>query len=75
MPPEFGMQQINNQVSTIVVLTTTSFQTGINSTAYDPYVVPTPSVQFAACGQVIPVAEQNAMLTAAVQNILPYTAS
>ena len=65
------MQQIDQQVSTIVVLTTTTFLTGINSTLYDPYVVPTPNQQFASCGQVIPVAEANAMLTVAVQNVLP----
>lgn len=72
IPPGFGMQQADGLTSSIVVLTDTTFMTGIDTTSFDAYVVPTPNPHLAACGQVIPIGEVNEILTAATQNVLPF---
>lgn len=71
IPPGFGMQQANGLTSSIVVLNTTSFVTGIDTTMFDPYVIPTPHPHLAATGQVIPIGEISSILTAATHNVLP----
>ncbi len=71
VPPGFGMEQANNLVSSIAVLSPTTFVTGINTTTFDPYVVPAPNPHLPACGQVIPIGEVNQILTAATHNVLP----
>lgn len=75
VPPGFGMEQINQQTGTIVVTSPTTFTIDINTTFYDPYVIPTPNPHLAACGQIIPIAEINETLKAATQNVLPLSAT
>jgi len=72
IPVSFGMQQLNQQTAPITVLTPTTFSVPINTTGYDPFSVPAGNEQYA---QVVPIGEVSEILTAAVQNVLPYSAS
>jgi hypothetical protein len=64
---EFGMSQINEMTGYIEVLSPTTFSISIDSTSFDPFVIP-PSPK--TCSQVCPVGEINSMLTAATHNVL-----
>lgn len=81
IPPGFGMQQLNQQIGPITVTGPTTFTMPIDTTNYDTFSIPmytllpsgiTVSLQQA---QVVPMAEDNSILTAAVQNVLPYSAT
>ena len=72
IPPLFGMPQANQAFGNIFVTSTTTFDVDIDTTLMDPY---TPSTKFPFSqqyGQVVPFAEENHTLRAAVQNVLPY---
>lgn len=76
--PNCGMPQINQKTGTITVIDATSFSIPINSLSFDAFVIPedpdepgTPPAQQQPCSFVVPIGEDNRMLTAAVQNILP----
>lgn len=71
IPPGFGMGQLNQQTATITVLTPTTFSVPIDTTNYDTFAVPASNEQYA---QAVPIGEDNNILTAAVQNVLPYQA-
>jgi hypothetical protein len=62
-----GMQQIDQQFAPITVINPTNFYIAINTTAYEPFVVPSPQKQFA---QSIAIAEVNESLLSAVSNSL-----
>ena len=62
IPPGFGMTQVNQMFGTISVINTTSFSIDIDTTKFDPYVVPMNAQQF---GQCVPIGEVNELLTAA----------
>lgn len=68
-----GMSQLNQQTGEIVVLSPTTFAVNIDTTLYDPFVIPT--LAHYTCSQVIPIGENNAILTAATRNVLPYSAT
>ena len=72
IPPACGMQQANGLTGTIVVLSPTTFAINIDTTNFDVFSIPL-SLPFwvNVCAQVIPIGEDNDILTAAVQNILP----
>ena len=71
VPPNAGMIQIDQQFGPIVVLSPTTFSIAINSTHYDTFV---PALSTAAFfPQAVPIGEVNEQLTAAVQNVLPYS--
>jgi len=72
--PYHGMYQINQQVGEVVVLTDTTFEVNINTTSYNPFVIPNLGTKY-TCSQVIPIGENNSILTAATRNVLPYSAS
>lgn len=72
IPLGFGMQQLNQQTATITVINSTQFTVPIDTTNYDTFVVPAANEQYA---QVVPIGEDDSILTAAVQNVLPYTAT
>lgn len=71
IPVGFGMQQLNQQTAPITVINSTQFTIPIDTTFYDTFVVPAGNKQYA---QSIAMAENNDILTAAVQNVLPYVA-
>jgi hypothetical protein len=76
VPPADGMQQINQQTGPITVLSTTTFSIPIDTTHYDIFALPiAPPPEVNTCALVVPIGEINEMLTAAVQNVLPYPAT
>ena len=72
IPPGFGMEQINQQTGEIVVTGSTTFTMAIDSTLYDPFVTPTSYHEQAQSPQVVPIGEDNLLLSEAVRNVLPY---
>jgi len=73
IPLLFGMQQLNQQIGTILsVPTPTTFTIGIPTNNMDPFVLPTTFPPAYQDAQVVPVGESNDILAAAVQNVLPY---
>lgn len=70
IPPACGMQQANQLMGAISVISPTTFSITIDTTQFDVFSIPifNPSINTAA--QVVPFAELNSMLTAATQNIL-----
>lgn len=80
VPSTFGMVQINQQVGEITFVDNSNFTIDIDTTNYDPFVVPPPlllpSGTYAQLqySQVVPVGENNAILTAATRNVSNPTA-
>jgi len=78
IPNGFGMTQANQLFGLIVVTSPTTFSIAIDTTMFDTFVIPTytllPSglVISQQQAQSTPIGEDNNMLTAAVQNVLPY---
>jgi hypothetical protein len=71
IPPALGMPQINQMTSNIVVTGPTTFKTTINSTLFQPFVIPvglSPHVD--VCGLVVPIGSDNDTLAPAVVNLL-----
>lgn len=76
IPPADGMQQANQQFAPITVLTATTFSMPIDATNYQAFSIPiAPGPHVDICAQVVPIGEVNEILTAAVQNVLPYSAT
>lgn len=76
IPNGVGMEQINHQYGVILTIpTSTTFTVSIDTTNYDPFIIPSPAPAKYTCAQVVPFAEINSILTAAVQNVLPYSAT
>lgn len=75
IPPLFGMQQANNKIGSIVVTGATSFTINLDTTLFDPFSIPEEMPEQYTCAQVVPIAEENAMLSSATQNVLPYPAT
>lgn len=72
LPITSGMQQLNQQFGPILVTGTTTFTIPIDTTLYDTFIYSASSSQQA---QSVPIGEISDILTAAVQNVLPYPAS
>lgn len=76
IPPADGMQQANQLTGAIVVNVPTQFIMSIDSTHFDSFSIPSsPPPGTNTCAQVVPIGEVNEILTAAVQNVLPYGAT
>ena len=67
IPHGFGMWQIDQQFGSIVIASPISFYISIDTRTYDAFVVPVNSDQIA---QVVPIGEDAALLTNAIQNVL-----
>lgn len=74
IPLGFGMQQANQKYAEIIVTGDTTFTIDIDTSQMDPYVISGTFPYSYQSGQVTSIAENNSMLTAAVRNVLPYTA-
>lgn len=72
IPKVFGMPQMNGVYGPIIVTSPTTFTMPIDSTNYQAFVIPDPAP--ATSAQVVPFAEINSQLTAAVQNTRSYMA-
>ena len=72
IPPADGMQQANQLFAPILVTGPTTFTMPIDTTLFTPFAIPvSPPPYINTCAQVVPIGEINAILTAAVQNVLP----
>lgn len=77
IPDTFGMTQANQLQGTILTAADSTFEIDIDTTNFDPFVIPPNQVttlvdaqtQFA---QVVPVGEVNTTLQFAFRNVLPY---
>lgn len=77
VPEGFGMTQVNNVQGTILAATDLTFAIDIDTTNFDPFVIPPNQVttlvdaqtQYA---QVVPVGEVNTTLKYAWRDVLPY---
>lgn len=75
IPQADGMQQANQQFGPINVTSPTTFTMPIDSSNFEPFAIPvSPPPYINTCAQVVPIGEINSILTAAVQNVLPYGA-
>jgi hypothetical protein len=73
IPYADGMQQLNLLFAPITVTGATTFTMPIDSTGFDPFVIPmglSPHINTNAV--VVPIGEISSTLAAAVQNVLPY---
>ena len=80
IPPGFGMDQANKATGEILTIPTpTTFTMSLDTSRFIPFSIPTipdppPLIAFQS-PQVVPVGENNALLTGATRNVLPYGAS
>jgi hypothetical protein len=67
------MEQLDGFVGDITVTGTDTFSLDIDSTYFQAFAIPAaPYPAWAdTCAQVIPIGEENSMLTEAVRNVLP----
>lgn len=74
IPAYIGMPQADQQVVTILtILGPTTFTINLNTTSFQPFVVPDPiSAQANMTAMFVPMGEVNSKLSSATQNILPY---
>lgn len=72
VPLGFGMQQINQQFGEITVTGDTTFTIDIDTTHYDAFAAAPDYPENRQVAQVVPFAENNSILTAAIQNTLPH---
>ena len=72
IPHGFGMQQLDGKKGEITVTSSTEFTLNIDTSTYDAFVAPVLPPDNAQYAQVVPVAQDNDMLTAATRNVLPY---
>ncbi len=70
IPTGFGMTQANQLTGTITVVSPTTFTVTIDTTHFDTFITPTLWPNSYQRAQVIPIGEDNSILTAAVQNVL-----
>lgn len=75
IPPGFGMQQANQLQGLITVLSDTTFAITIDTTLFDVFSAATEYPLNLQYAQSVPIAEDNGILTGAVQNVLPYPAA
>ena len=75
IPLSGGMTQANQMFGPITVTGSTTFTIPIDTTYFDTFTVPTAFPPAYQDSQAVPIGEDNDMLTAAVQNVLPYPAT
>ena len=73
IPPNFGMEGLNQLKGIVTVVNDTQFTVDIDTNNFDPFVIPAvfPG-RNATSAQSIPVGEVNELLTESTQNVLPY---
>lgn len=72
IPPGFGMQEVNEQQGTITVVSDTTFTIDLDTTEMSVFSAPSSYPEDQQYAQVVPIGEDNSILTQAVQNVLPY---
>lgn len=79
VPPADGMFQINKQAAVITVTGSNTFTIAIDTSSYDPFVIPEdplnpglPPPMTQVCALAVPIGEVNEQLGQATRNVLPY---
>lgn len=72
IPPGYGILQANELFGEITVTGTDTFTIDIDTSTFDTYTTPASFPQSYQYAQVVPIGENNSILTASVQNVLPY---
>ena len=72
IPSGYGMPQIDRQFGEIVVTSPTTFTVTLDTTSYQPFVLPALYPNVAQFAQVVPIGSANRTLAPAKQNVLPY---
>lgn len=76
IPQACGMFQADQFVGPLTVINDTSFSLDLDTTNFGIFITPVlPNPHINVCAQVVPIAENNDTLDAAVQNVLPYSAT
>lgn len=75
IPQGYGMEQANKAQGKIVVTSDTTFTIDLDTTSFEPFVVPVDFPEDSQYPQVVPVGEVSGTLDAATQNVLPYSAT
>lgn len=75
IPEGFGMVQANQLFGEIVVTGDTTYTIDIDTTFFDVFVIPATFPESYQSAQCVPIGENNDTLLAAVQNVLPYSAT
>jgi len=75
IPTGFGMVQANQLYAPIIVTGNTTFTIDINTTQFDVFAAATSYPHNRQSASVTPVGEISSMLSSAVQNVLPYSAT
>ena len=75
IPSGFGMQEINQKYAPITILSATSFSMPIDTTTFSVFVAATAYPDNRQSATVTPVGEVSPLLTSAVKNVLPYSAT
>ena len=71
IPPNFGMEQLNKKVGSILVTGPTTFTLNIDSSQFDPFSVPSPQPgNNYTPAQVTPIGEDADILTQSFVNVL-----
>lgn len=72
IPYACGMQQANKQTGEITVTGGATFTIELDTTYFDPFSIPVSTdPHIDVCPQVVPIGEDNAMLSEATRNVLP----
>jgi hypothetical protein len=72
IPPNYGMEMLNEQYAPITVTSPTTFTMPIDTTTFNPFVVPPLNPGHNYTGpQVVPIGNVNSSLYLATQNVLP----
>jgi hypothetical protein len=73
IPEACGMQQLNGFAGEITITSPTTFTVAVDTTQYDPFVIPLAPVPAWAetCAQIVPFSENSLLLTNATVNTLP----
>ena len=71
-PEGYGMVEANEAQGLITVTGATTFTIDIDTTLFEPFTVPGAFPENAQKPQVVPIGEDNAILTGSTQNVLPY---
>lgn len=73
IPPADGMPQADQMFGPITVTGSTTFTLPFDSSKFTAFAIPvSPLPQINTCAQVVPIGEITPILTAAVQNVLPF---
>lgn len=75
IPLGFGMQEANQLKGTITVNSPTTFLITLDTTGFNPFTIPNNYPYSYQSATVVPIGEDNSILTQATRNVLPYSAT